>query len=61
MLLHVSLSLLLMAEECPMVWMDMVCVSIHMVKDIDILSSLGPFKVKLHEHSLLNLHMDSMV
>lgn len=61
MLLHLSLSLLFMAEECPIVWMDMVCVSVHMLKDINIFSSLGLCKVKLREHSLLNLHMDSVV
>lgn len=42
-------------------WMDMVCVSVHMLKDINIFSSLGLCKVKLREHSLLNLHMDSVV
>lgn len=43
-----------------MVRLDMVCVSIHLLKDFSILSSLGPFKVKLPECSHLNLHMDSM-
>lgn len=33
-----------------MVWMDMVCVSVHVLKDISILSSLGPFKIKSCEH-----------